>query len=482
MTVRRAIAYSYLGQFLTIGFTFAGSVAAARILEPRDLGIYAVGAATMSILSVIGTVGTPAYVIREPDLTEKKFDTVFTVNAVICVALSLLVLTTSEVLARFLGAAGIGEVLHILALRPLLSIFEFRPLALLQRKMRFGIVAICAAAAAATNLAILLTLALHGLRYMSLAYAVIGGGIVSALLFNLLARRLVSFRLSLTDVAAIAAFCVRMVSISGMALAAQKVSEIIMGRLLGLAALGVFTRATNISDLVFANVYGTATRVMFAQMAEEQRRTGSFREAYLRGFDVLVGLMWPLLAGIAALSGPAIHTIFGTKWEAAAAPLALLMFAQAVAVCFGLNWELFVLRDQVRRQTGFEFVRAVFSVVSFAIGCLFSLAAASAGRIVDCLFGYGLYRRPMNRIAEVAPAEIHRIFARGAVLTIAAVAPTLAVMTMYRWSPAAPPLPLVGAVLAGTGCWIIVLAGFDHPLIDEIRHVVERLRTIVIRK
>jgi len=471
MSVRRSLAWAFSGQFTAAFLLFLAWLVIARLLTPAEVGIFAIAYASAGIVNILAAVGTNAYIVRELELEPAKIDTAFTVNAILYATLAALIFLLSFPAARFLGSPGVGEVLRLLALRPLFMALEFRPSALLQREMRFKPISLITGGAAAVNATCMVSLAWLGHSYMALAWGVVAGSAFSAIAYNILAAHHASLRLSLAHWRAVTAFGLRMLTISGLALLVQRVSEVILGRLQGLAPLGLYTRATQISDMIFFNLFGTATRVAFVQMSKDHRERGAIRETFLRSLELLTALMWPLLLGLAVLAKPAIFILYGEQWLAAAAPLSLLMIAQVIAVGFGMNWELFVLKDETARQTKIEGVRAGLSLTAFTIGASISLTAAAIGRIIDCLAGFLLYHSHMKRLAGITTREMWRAFAASFLLTLGAVAPPLMLMAWTDWSERTHPLALAGAVAAGIGLWLALAVLIRHPLVPELKRL-----------
>ena len=127
-------------------------------------------------------------------------------------------------------------------------------------------------------------------------------------------------------------------------------NELALGRLSGLPALGVYVRAANLSNMIWDNVYGSLTRVAFTQLAEDNRQGKPLGDTFLRTLQLVTGFLWPALCGIAVLSQPLVHILYGAKWHPAAAPLSCLMISQAISLSYGLNWELFVINNETGRQ------------------------------------------------------------------------------------------------------------------------------------
>ena len=446
----------------------------AHLLTPVDMGIYAIALATISVLAIVSAFGVGVYVVRATELGSATLASAFTVNAILAVAMAVVIYLASVAERTYFGNLPVAQVLAPLALGPLIGIFEFRPSTMLQREMNFRLLALINTANIVVSTTTTIAMALNGYAFMSLVYGNLAASVFGAACVNLAASQHVGFALSLAEGRQIAVFGVRMMSIGGVATLAQRLSDIILGNLLGLAALGLYSRASNISNLIFTNVYGAVTRVLFVQLSTDFRERGVLRDVFLRGFEMITALLWPILIGLAVLSSPAIYILYGAKWLGAALPLSLLMIAQFVVLCFGMNWELFVLRDETARQAKFEAVRAVVGVMVFTLGCMFSISAAAVGRIAEAVFGWALYHPHMNRMAGTSPGELARIYANGFVLTVAAVLPSFLLMMATNWSHLTSPGLIAAAIAAGILLWLAVLIWQKHPLLAEIELIAGR--------
>jgi O-antigen/teichoic acid export membrane protein len=472
MSIRRSLAWTFSGQIATFLISFVGSVIIARLLSPRELGVYALAVATAGLITVVATLGLSAYLIREVELSEQRRATAFTVNAIINLALSLAILAFSFALPKYFDDDSVGPVLRLLAIPPLVGIFEFLPSTMVQREMQFKARSLILMAATLLSTTITVLLAAKGFSSMSMPYAAVAVSIFRAVLFSVVVPHHVSLKVSLKDWRQILVFGLRMITVSGAAQLAQRASEIVLGMLLGLTALGIYSRASNLASLIFSNVYGTATNVIFAQLSKTFRETGAIRETYLRGLEMILALMWPLVVGLAVLARPAINIIYGPKWGEAALPLSLLMFAQFVTLSFGMNWELFVIRDETAKQTKYETIRSLIGLVFFAAGSMINLGAATLGRVLEALVGAVIYLPKMTKLSDARPHELTKIYVKSAGLTVAAVAPSVAIMIAYGWS-ATTPRPIVAlGVATGVILWLAALRYSRHPLLDEILRVI----------
>jgi O-antigen/teichoic acid export membrane protein len=467
MSVRKSLAWAFFAKFASFILLFAGSVAVARLLSPREMGIYAIATATAGLISIVSAFAVSAYVVREADLTDAKLATACTMNMLLSIMLATFIFGGSFLSAWFFEDAGVGRALRLLALMPLIAIIEFRPGVMMQRMMQIKPAALIGTAATVLNVSLTVFFAASGYSYMSMVYAGLVTSISGAIATAYVGRRYLNFKISFEAWRTILYFGLRMMSISGIAVFAQRLSEIALGKLLGLPALGLYSRASNISNLIFTNVYGTATNIAFIKLSEDYRETGSVRSTFLTSFEMITAVMWPLLIGLAVLAGPFVNLLYGHQWLAAAPVLSVLMIAQAVTLCFGMNWELFVLRDETAKQTKFEAIRAVVGVCLLCFGALFNILAAAFGRVAEAIFGMILYLPHMGRLAEARRSELVPIYLRGLAATLAAVMPATALMVAKRWSPNVDLLAVAGAVGLGLVLWCLVLRKMNHLLLGE---------------
>lgn len=471
MSVRLSLAWSFAGQLYAMAVLFVGTVIVARLLSPAEMGVYALGFAVYSVFTILTTVGINSWVVREAEMDEDALASAFALNATLFALLSAAIFLGSFPLTRLLDSEGAGEVLRILAIRPLLGIVEFRPSAMMQRTLQFKRIATVQILSATVTGLVMIGLAIAGWSYLSLAIGIVAGAMVSSVAYALVGRQFVSLRTSREHWRKIVEFAVRILSISGLAIAAQRISEVIMGRLLGLGALGIYTRATQIWDMIYFSLYGAIARVLFAQLSRSYAETGTAGPAYLRSLECVTAVFWPLAAGLAFLAGPAINLVFGEQYLDAARPLALLMIALALACAFAMNWEMFVIHKETDRQTRFEAIRAITMVVAFTAGCVFGIEWAAVGRIAECLVGLLLYLPWLASMAGVKKRRFLNIYAQSGLLALVASLPSAACMAYFGFSPQAPLGWVAASVALGIVGWLACLHIVKHPLDEEIKRL-----------
>lgn len=467
MSLRRSVVWAFLGQFIVAIVGFGGSVIVSRLLTPYEFGLNSIALATSGILAVFVASGADAFIVREVELTRQMIATATTINAILFTTLSAALLAVSFYAGPLLGDERAGAVVRILAIMPLLNILAFRPAAMLQRNMRFKAAAVVAVASVTINNGVAIAAILAGARSTGPAIGAVSGLAATIVLYLFISPGDLRPSFSIRNIGPMAKFGLRMVTVSGAGQFVHHMSHLILGRMLGIDALGLYSRATLLANFIFSQLYGTATRVTFAQMSKVFRETGELKQVFLHSFYVILSVMWPLLLVLAILAKPALAILYGDQWTGAALPFTILLLTQVVVLVFGMNWELFVICDRLQVQTRYEIGRSVFGLLLFSLGCLIGTGAAAAGRLADAVIGSVLYFPWLSRLSGASYGDILTVYRRGALIAAAAAWPPLALMIATGWT-AHPPIFWLGAsVLLGLVCWLGILRWLNNPLLAE---------------
>jgi O-antigen/teichoic acid export membrane protein len=468
MSVRRSLAWTYTAQAICFGITFASTVVIARLVSPRDFGIFAMANAVTIIINVFMQFGLAKYIMREGELSRDTLRTIFTVNFAMTVIYVLAILSGGVAARDLFNSPEVGRFLFVFAIFPLFAMFEFVPQALCAREMRFGPVAFLTVVRAVVMAVSTIIFALNGFGYMSFAWAQILSWAATSIPYNIIEWRPDIWRLRFAGFRALLSFGTQMIGISGLNHLSTRGSEIVLGSLLGLGNLGLYTRAASLPSQLYLNIYGAGSNVIFSRLSKDLREIGAFHDTYVRFMRVLLGLLWPMMFGLAVLAQPVIYVLYGAKWQAAATPLALLTISYAITVAIGMTVEVFILRHETARQVKIETFRSLVGFALFAGGAMIGLAWAAAAKIAEATITFLLYRRPMARFVGGPERDpLKSVYLESSALTLAAVGPSLAVMIWAGWSPKTPVAVVIGAIAFGGVLWLALLIARRHPIYQE---------------
>lgn len=126
---------------------------------------------------------------------------------------------------------------------------------------------------------------------MSIAWGTLASSVVGGALTIAAGRRHFSVRTSLTHHRRVVGFGLRMLSITIVASVSIRLSELFLGQIAGLAALGLFSRASGLNNLLWDNIHAVIARVITFDFAQQRRTKGEYQASYLRVMVVVTRLV-----------------------------------------------------------------------------------------------------------------------------------------------------------------------------------------------
>ncbi len=454
---------------------FGSSVVLARLLTPYEMGVYAVAYAITSMLGLIRAFGLNTFLIRETHPTPRVVRTVFTINALLAIATSAAIMALSRAGGAWLGEVGVQHVLVLLGLLPLIGLFDFLPATFLERHGAFRVIALINLSKTTVSTLVTIALARDAFSYMSFAWGTLAGALVGAVCLNIVGWHHVTLQPCLQDWRRVTRFGMQILMVAAVGRSVGRLSDLLLGRLVGIGELGLYSRASGLNNLLWDNLHMVIGRIVFVEFAERWRNDSPIREVYLRIVSMITALLWPAFAGLAIFAGPVVLTVYGANWTSAALPLSMLSLSGLIMTSVTMAGEIYLVSGETRQFLHYEVKRSMFGLTLFLIGCLGGLSWAAASRIGEAIGIVYFCRTDLLRITRTEVGDYPPIYRQSLILTVVACAPALLLMFANDWSARTPLLPIAAVVGLGIAAWGLCLWLMRHPLFDEARIIGRRL-------
>ncbi len=468
MSVRKSMAWSLTGSVGFFVIQFAASVIVARLLTPAEMGVYAVSLSALMLLTSFQNLGFQSFLVREERLEPATRGTVVTMAMAQGAALAALLYLGAPLLAAFLDEPRVTHALRILCLFALLSPVETVAGGLLQRRGRFDLTTLLAFVRVASAAGIAVSLAFAGHSYASLSWGASGAQALTAIAALALTGAELRGRPTLARWREVWGYGARILATMSLVNIFERLPDIVLGRLSGMATVGLYSRASGVVDTFEAGVLYPVQRVVLKALVDSRDRLGRIDEVYLRTLRAATGLFWPAYAGLAVLAGPVIVLIYGERWAPAAPVLSLLCVAAIIHLSVTSRQEVLIAMGRERELPRLEALRGSVGLALFTIGASYGLVPAAAARVGEALTQHGVYVGRLRDAAGTSYAALYRCYGTSLAVTLAAIAPALGLMAWHGWSEAVPAGQVLGAVAAGVLLWLVALFTARHELCAEI--------------
>lgn len=468
MSVRDAAVWAMAGQYLSFVLQFATSVVISRwFLSPAEVGLFSIGLAAALLVATLQDFGLSRYISGLPQLDHREIARCSSVALLFSLVIAGLIAAGAFPLAALYAHPQLAPILLIIAANYLFVPLTVVPMALMARAMQFrGHFAINVGGAMAQS-GVAVALAAAGYSAFALAWATFAAGLTRGIIAQVL-RPAPPWPLRLDGVRPVLGFGARSSVLYLTGALGTRSPDLIVGKLLSLGAVGLYSRAVSLSDQFRMLISGAIGSVFYPAFARIRDRGEPLGPAYLRVCAGYSAVVWPGMAGLALAAEPLVRLLYGEAWLRTAPLLTMIAMTEIMLVALPLVSELPILLGKLNRLLAYNIIDTVLSVTLLAIGCLWGVDGAAASRLIYGAAWLCLYFGFMHGLVRFDVRALLAVYAKSALATTAAVVP-LGLAYVF-W---APPQTitfgalLVAVVLGGLG-WLSMLALTRHPALGEI--------------
>jgi O-antigen/teichoic acid export membrane protein len=347
--VGKSAAWSTLDVVLGRLWQFGQGVIVARIVAPRDFGVFAIALVVHMIVVNVSELGVSSALVRDdPARLSISAPTVATLSLATGVILGLVVAVLSTPLASALGSVHAGPAIAVMAINLPLAGLTAVPAAVLKRDFRMDRIFVADMANMVVSAVVVILLALAGWGALALAWSWVLGQVVTTLI--LLSYRSGRFRPGWNGAEArrLLAFGLPLAGANLLAFLVLNVDYIVVARVLGTVTLGFYLLAFNISGWP-TNVFGAVIRSVSLPAFSRLRLEGEAMPAqFARALGLIAAVTVPICFIIGALARPAVVAIYGTRWAPAASALVGLSVLGAGRILLELSGDFLVSLGRTR--------------------------------------------------------------------------------------------------------------------------------------
>jgi len=456
---------------------FISTIILARLLTKDDFGVMSYALVVMSFLDILSDFGIGQAVIYHKEDLDTP-DTAFWLGLAISTAMLAITWIAAPLAGQFFN-----DERAVLATRALALTFPIDALGnihnmLLRKRFSFGRKFIPEFIKAFCKGGIAIILAVLGFGFWSLVIGQIVGAVAADVAFWWVMPWRPSFHFVGQAARKLLSYGGSLVAVDVFSIVYSNVDYLLIGHFMGAAALGVYTLAFRIPDLVINQMCNVISQVIFPVFVTIQDKIEALRDGFLTSIRYIALLTVPLGLGLALVSEPVVLVLFTDKWIQAIPVLrAIAIYSMLLSLGYSAG---IVYKAQGRPNvlSLVEFIRAFITVpaltwVALSIGTIEAVgwaqaAIACAAMALDLFVACRMLNLPMHTIAgALAPAVMSGM-----------------AMSLVVWGSlallrqAAPLTELVVSVACGGVVYLAILWIFQRGL---LAHAGKTLRLALVR-
>jgi O-antigen/teichoic acid export membrane protein len=298
----------------------------ARYLAPSDFGLMAIVTVIIGFSAMFMDMGISSAIIHNQKITKGQLSSLYWLNLFAGFLLSGIVFILAPYIGRFYNESSLAGLIQLLSLTFIFSALGNQYRILYQKELLFKNLAVVDVISTMIGLAIAVFSAIKGLGVYSLVYGTLFKVISANLVFFYkgIKNHCPALYYSHKEIKGMIGFGMFQMGERCINYFNSQFDTILIGRLLGVESLGVYTIAKTLVMRPAQIINPIVTKVMFPIMARVQDDNIKLKSIYLKTINYLCSINTPIYIAIAILAEPIIVLLFGENWLGATEILQIL--------------------------------------------------------------------------------------------------------------------------------------------------------------
>lgn len=306
--------------------TIITGIVLARLLEPSDFGIYGLATSILAFVLIFDEMGLKSAVIQKK--TDKPNEVLFT-GFFIKLSLSIIfffiiLVWIAPAGAKFYETPDVEKIIILLAVIMLIDNLKFIPTTQIIKSNNLGKLLLPSILKSITYSIIVILLAFQGFSYWSFVYAQICSTILETFAFFFIIPW--RFRLHLNkdigiDLIGFGKFLV-IASLLGMV--HKQIDNLIVGKILGLSALGYYAMAYRWGNMFITDIGKIVNQALYPLNVKYQDNIPMLERIQTQSMKYTSLIVFPISFGFLITCPEFVNLVLGEKWAPAIIPLQIM--------------------------------------------------------------------------------------------------------------------------------------------------------------
>jgi O-antigen/teichoic acid export membrane protein len=378
----------------------------ARLLAKSDFGVVAVAVVAINYLSVFKDLGLGVALIQRKGDVREAANTVFTLNLIIGIILSALIIPLAPFIAVYFRDPLVTPVLRWMGVSFIINAFGSVHTNWLVRDLDYRRKLIPELGGALAKGVISIGMAYLGYGVWSLVFGQIIGAFASVLLVWIVLPWRPRFGIDRKVAGTFMKFGVSVTVIDIITQITDNIDYVIVGRIFGLVPLSIYTLAYRLPEMLLIGNLWVMGGVVFPAFSSVQDRPNELRRGFLASVRFVELISVPICLGLLIAADPIIRVVFGDQWlEAIPILRVLAIYAWIYSLGYhaGGFYKAIGRPDILLRLSLFTLI---IIIPSLLIGARFGMIGVAVGHLVAVLIRRVISLTIATRFVKVSIGDI----------------------------------------------------------------------------
>ena len=405
---------------LTRALNLLRGIILARLLLPEDFGLFGLASIVIGFTAMFSDVGAGVFLVYKQEKHDQDDSTAFWTNFIIVTLLTIGISGLAPLVGKFYGRMELVPVLIVLAVVLWLYTVSSVHRNLLRRELRLRLIAAIDAIVSIVSFISVIWLALKGYGVWAFVFSNLLANIVNVLLLFYTSRWLPKLHFSFVSFKKLAPFSGWYIGQAIVWYLILNMDNLLVGKFLGMSALGIYTLAYNYALLPITVVANSIGNVVFTELPRLYHSQTQFWAAFYKFSRLLLGSVCPIACVLIVSASDLFPVLFGAKWTSAILPFQILAF-YGIVRCLWID--PFSALGYFNLSFWFGLLASILSFFGIYAGLQYGIngVALAVLIVVGCVHIAALYfvSRSMVRLKEGFQNALPFIFVGGVATFVA---------------------------------------------------------------
>ncbi|MBQ4585919.1 MAG: lipopolysaccharide biosynthesis protein [Clostridia bacterium] len=399
-TVSKALGWKLLERFGVQGVQFVLQIILARILSPDDYGVLSIMIIFTTLATVFVQGGFNTALVQKKKIDDDDFSSVFWFSMTTTFVLYLVMYFLAPWLADFYEMPTIITPFRVLGLMLFPGVVNSIQLAKVRREMNFKKVFVGNLSGIIISGAVGIIVALNGGGVWALVLQTLLNVVVTTIVMGFTVKWVPKITCNFRRVGRLLSFGWKLLVSNLIDTLYQDLRSLVVGKKYDSGTLGYYNRGKQFPQFVINAINGSVQAVMLPALSKEQDDKKRLKATMRTSIVVSSYVIFPMMAGLAAVATPLITVILTEKWLPAVPFMMIYCFSLAFMPVHSCNLQAINAVGRSDIYLKVEMVKKAIGVgaLVIAVFCFDSPIAIAATGLVTTLISCFVNAFPNKRL------------------------------------------------------------------------------------
>ncbi len=355
------------------GINFVVQIFLARLLMPEDFGLIGMITIFIAVSQSLIDSGFTSALIREKNVTNTDYSTVFYFNLVVSVVIYFILFFSSPLISNFYNEPRLVSIIRILSVVIVINAFGLIQRTILVREIDFKTQTKITFISSVLSGIVAVILAFLGFGVWCLVIRQILMQLTQSLMLIIHNKWIPSLEFNVISFKRFFGFGWKLLVSGLIDTLYTNIYYPVIGKFFSATDLGFFTNAKKMADIPAMATSQAVQKVSYPVLSQIQDNEKSLKNSFRKAIRNTIFITFPLMMGFAVIGEPLIKLLVGEKWVPSIPYFQILCFTGMLYPLHALNLNILQVKGRSDLFLKLEIIKKIIGVISIIVALFFGL-------------------------------------------------------------------------------------------------------------